>query len=253
MVVGQRMPNSLAILIPCRLNSRRLPGKALINIGAKALIHHVYDNTYKALNNIKADIFVCTDSIQIINYLKIWDIPYIQTSSSPINGTERIAEAVITNNLEYDFYIDVQGDEPFVNNEIIKCVSDQLFKNNKEDEIIVLPHQKIGNTEASRVSTVKLVTDEKNRVLYMSRAKIPFIHDKEKINMTYKKHLSVIGFTKKSLEVYACLSTGKIEAKEDIELLRALEHGIVIMSPLSTTQSFSIDIQEDLEKARKLL
>ena len=63
MVGGQLMPSNILVLIPCRLNSRRLPGKALKMIGGIPIIHHVYKNTKIALENasLKADLAVCTD------------------------------------------------------------------------------------------------------------------------------------------------------------------------------------------------
>ena len=257
MEVGPLMLNSknIAVLIPCRYNSRRLPGKALKKIGSKPLIHHVFQNTLNSLKNIdiKADVAVCTDSELIIEYLEKESIPFYQTSSNPINGTERIAEAIKTYNLEYEYYIDVQGDEPFINNEILLCVKNSLFKYKSFEDIIILPHQEINFDEAERNSIVKLVLDNENFVMYMSRSLIPYVHLKEKIHLKYKKHLSVIGFTKKSIDKYSSVRNGEIQILEDIELLKALESGTKIFSPLSTSSTFSIDTNDDLEKARKML
>ena len=244
----------LGVLIPCRYNSKRLPGKALKKIGDKPLIHHVYLNTLRALSmfDIEFDIFICTDSELIVDYLKKESIPFYKTSSDPINGTERIAETINKYELNYDYYIDVQGDEPFINQEIIGCVVNSLIKFNRNDDIVILPHQLIKMDEAQRESVVKLVLDEHNYVLYMSRACIPFEHKKNGEEIIFKKHLSVIGFTLASINKYN-YPKGAIYKIEDIELLKLLEIGTRIFSPLSNSSTFSIDTEEDLENARKIL
>ena len=256
MVGGQLMPSNILVLIPCRLNSRRLPGKALKMIGGIPIIHHVYKNTKIALENasLKADLAVCTDSNEIIDYLKTQELEYYETSSIPINGTERICEAIKKYNLDYDYYIDVQGDEPFINSEILNCVTNELFKFHYSDDVIVLPHQLISFTEANRESIVKLVLNNKNNVMYMTRSLVPYKHiRKESEKILYKKHLSVIGFTSYSIKKYTDLENSYCQSIEDIELLKALENETDIVSPLSTTNTFSIDTEEDFTKACQLI
>ena len=244
----------IGVLIPCRYNSRRLPGKALKLIGDKPLIHHVYQNALNALSSfdIEFDISICTDSDLIIDYLKKVSIPYYKTSSYPINGTERITETIQKYKLKYDYYIDVQGDEPFINEEIVSCVKNSLMQFKPTDDVVILPHQLIKLEEAKRNSVVKLVLDCENYVLYMSRACIPVEHSKNNIDIKFKKHLSVIGFTRASINKYSNLG-GAIYKMEDIELLKLLEIGTKIFSPLSNSSTFSIDTEEDLQKARELI
>lgn len=256
MAGGQSMHNKILVLIPCRLNSRRLPGKALKMIGGIPIIHHVYKNTKYSLAKafIKADVAVCTDSNEIISYLSKHDIKYYKTSSNPINGTERICEAIKNYNLIYDYYIDVQGDEPFINSEILSCVTNELFKYDSTNDIIVLPHQLISFAEANRDSIVKLVLNTENNVMYMTRSLVPYKHlKKESQEVLYKKHLSVIGFTANSIRKYTDMENTYCQNIEDIELLKALENETKIVSPLSITNTFSIDTEEDFRKACQLL
>ena len=248
------MPSSIGIFIPTRLNSRRLPRKALIDINGKPLIPHVYLNAHRAAIEcgLSVDIKVCTDSEEIIAYLASYNIPFLRTSSRPSNGTERIAEAYQSHNLCYDYILDLQGDEPFVNHEILSVVTNNLFQLSPHDPTIILPHQLISAEQATSNSIIKLVTTPAGNVLYMSRAVIPS-HHKEPAPLSYKKHLSLIGFTNTALAAYSTFYPQSCESFEDIELLRALEHNIKIISPYSASETFSIDSPDDLEKAREIL
>jgi len=248
------------VLIPCRLNSTRLPGKALKRLGDKTLIETVYFNAKQALEEIEldADVAVCTDSSEIANTLAASSVPTYITSSTHRNGTERIAECIKRHELKHEFIIDIQGDEPFVNAEIIEVVAREVETQGRlgsQREYIVLPHQLMTYEEARRDSVVKMVLNRHGHVMYMSRALIPQIHkpDDNRNVTSYAKHLSVIGFTRSALSRYAELERGEHESLEDIELLRALEDGIVIVSPRSSSSTFSIDTEDDLCKARDLM
>ena len=126
------LEKKISILIPCRLLSRRLPKKALRYVTEqKTLIELVYSNTLKAIKELKQDDFqlwVCTDSKDIELLLKSKSIPCLMTKDSHKNGTERIAECLERYNINSEFIIDVQGDEPFVTSQMIGLVVDNLRK-----------------------------------------------------------------------------------------------------------------------------
>ena len=255
------MPKSrFIVLIPCRLNSTRLPGKALKKLGDKTLIETVYFNAKQAIEEIglDAEIAICTDSSEIANTLAASGVPMYMTSSAHTNGTERIAECITRYDLKHEFIIDIQGDEPFVNAEILEVVAREIQVQGNlggQKTCIVLPHQLMTYEEAARDSVVKIVRNRHGHVMYMSRALIPQTHkvgDKSNAAI-YAKHLSVIGFTRSALLRYAKLERGQHEAREDIELLRALEDGIMIVSPRSNSRTFSIDTEDDLRKARNMI
>ena len=255
------LEKKISILIPCRLSSRRLSKKALRYVtNQKTLIELVYENTLKAIKELKQEEFqlwVCTDSKEIDILLKSNSIPCLMTKDSHKNGTERIAECLERYDINSEFIIDVQGDEPFVSSEMISLVIDNLRKFSKQyknESIVIIPHQKINYEEALRESIVKIVTSNNQRVLYLSRYPIPYIHKKDEFKyFQYKKHLSVIGFNRKALLNFNKYKLEGLEKVEDIELLRSLNNGSLIFSPFSETSSFSIDTIEDLEKARDIL
>ena len=139
----------------------------------------------------------------------------------------------------------IQGDEPLVSPKHIDKVIDYHKKNLSAD--IVLPTLKIKFAENQNI--VKVVTDNKKNVLYLSRAKIP-LEFKNK-SPFFKKHLSIISFKKDALIKYSKSNKSNLEKIEDIELLRALETGLKIKTIDLIGDSFSIDVMADFIKAKK--
>lgn len=225
------------VLIPSRLNSTRLPGKALLDIGGLPMVVRVFKQAEKCMDI--ADVYVCTDSDEISKVVKSFGGKVIMTSRNHQNGTTRIAEAK-SFLPSYDLYVDVQGDEPFINpehiTEVIKC-----HVSYKPD--IVLPVLSINETKDS---DVKVVTDISGRVLYLSRSKIPFHYVR---NSEYLKHLSIISFSPNALDKYASLPMSNLESIEGVELLRAVENGMHIQTVKLVGDSFSIDTKLDYERA----
>ena len=102
------------ILIPTRINSKRLPAKALLQIEDIPLIMHTYKRA--CMSKLADEVYVCTDSFEIIEVCKKYDAKFIKTKSTHKNGTDRISEAAKKLNLKSkDLIIDVQGDEPLIN------------------------------------------------------------------------------------------------------------------------------------------
>jgi len=223
------------ILIPTRLESKRLPSKALLKIENLSIILHTY---YRAkLSKLADEVYVCTHSNKIINECKKYNIKYIKTSNLPRNGTERIAEAIKKiKSHKKDTIIDVQGDEPLIDpKNIDKTI--KFFKKNKFN--IVVPNIKISANQAINENIVKMIVNNKN--------KIPFLHNLKK--KFFLKHLSVIVFTKESLLKYSKLKKSKYEMIESIELLRAIENNLNLGSITLTGDSFSIDVINDYKNA----
>ena len=227
------------ILIPSRLNSTRLPGKALLDIGGLPMVVRVFKQAEKCMD--VAEVYVCTDNNDISKVVQSYGGKVIMTSSNHENGTTRIAEAK-TFLPKYDLYIDVQGDEPFINpahiTEVIRC-----HEQYKPD--IVLPVLSINETKNS---DVKVVTDISGRVLYLSRSSIPFHHHRKS---EYLKHLSIISFSPNAIDKYASLPMSSLESVEGVELLRAVENGMHIQTVKLVGDSFSIDTKVDYERALK--
>ena len=228
-------------LIPSRLGSKRLPGKALADLSGMPVVVHVAKRAL--LSNHLNDVVVCTDSQEIIDKCSKFGVKSILTSSECRNGTKRIAS--VAHKYDFDFAIDIQGDEPLVNPYHIDLVAKSISKNMKNEEIII-PTLEVPYTSPETI--VRVQSSLTGRIMTLSRANIPHRYSLP-VN-TIQKHLSVIGFTKNALNKYAKLEPTINEISEDIELLRALENDMNLYSIPVEGNSFSIDVQDDLLKAR---
>ena len=229
-------------LIPSRINSSRLPQKPLLEIEGIPLVIHTYRRA--KLSKKLDDIFICCDDEKIMNVAKKFKAKAIMTSSHHTNGTERICEAYLKIKKKYDFIVDVQGDEPLISPYHIDQVVDFHLKNKNMD--IILPHLQVENLNNPNI--VKIVTDKKDNVLFLSRAQIPFAFKLP--SKKIKKHLSIISFSPQALIKYSKAKKTNLEQIEDIELLRALEIGLKIKTLKMKGDSFSVDIIKDLKNAK---
>ena len=103
--------SKVVAIIPSRLNSSRLPNKALADIDGMPMIVHVFKRCL--LSNSLSEVYVATDSIAIKNVVESYGGNVIMTSSHHETGTDRIAEAAQL--IDADIIVNVQGDEALVN------------------------------------------------------------------------------------------------------------------------------------------
>lgn len=229
-------------LIPTRLNSTRIPQKSLLMISKMPLIVHVYKRA--KLSKQLDDIFVCCDDKLVLNVLKKYGATSKITSPNHSNGTERIYEGYKLINKKYDLIVDIQGDEPLLSPNHIDQVIEFHKKNMDYD--IILPNIKIKYLNNPNI--VKVLFNKKKEVVYLTRANVPF-HFKS-VPRFINKHLSIISFKPKALELFAKSKKSVYEKFEDIELLRAIDLGLKIKTVELIGDSFSVDVEEDYEKAK---
>ncbi len=234
------------IIIPARIGSSRFPNKVLANIGGMPMVIR----TAKAVEDID-DVAIATDSQEVIDIAEKYNIKAVMTREDHQSGTDRIYEAAQKLELDEDeIIINVQGDEPFIETEVVQAIHN-LTNKNKDNERIMMNscYKIIPNPEADDPNIVKVVTDDEDIALYFSRAKIPYPRDHH--FDSYKGHLGIYGFTVKSLRKFCMLSPAPLEHIEKLEQLRALYHGYQVAMAEVITESFGIDTPEDLEKAIK--
>ena len=236
------MTKKILGLIPVRLGSTRLPAKALLPINNLPLIIHVYKRA--KLSKKLDDVIICCDDNKIAKVAKKYGAKILLTSKHHLNGTERICEAYKILKKKYDFIVDIQGDEPFISPHHIDEVIKFHLKNSDVD--IILPTLKINSVNNTNI--IKVVTDLKNKVLYLSRANIPY--EFKKVNKYIRKHLSIISFKPEALIKFSKSTQTVLEKIEDVELLRALELGMKIKSLTLKGDSFSVDVIDDYNKAK---
>ena len=231
-------------LIPSRLNSTRLKEKPLLNIDGLPIIIHSYKRA--KLSNILDDVIVCTDHYKIYDLVKKFGGKACMTSKKHKNGTERIYE--VAKKKKVQLIIDIQGDEPLVSPDSIDRVI-KFHKKNKNFDIVV-PCIEVKNNISSK-NLVKVIFSKKGKVVYFSRSVAPFDYHDKKIK--YYKVLSVVSFKPQALRKYNKFRMSRIEKIEGIELLRAIENNIKIGTFVIKTDSFSVDVNEDLQKAIELM
>jgi 3-deoxy-manno-octulosonate cytidylyltransferase (CMP-KDO synthetase) len=230
-------------LIPVRIESSRLPNKALVEIASLPMITHVVRRSM--MSKLLDRVIVCTDSPVICNICIENKFEVVLTKNSHSNGTERIAEAARILKLHKDtIVIDIQGDEPLLDPVMIDNVVRFCQKNNYD---IVVPYLEV--VEANSKNRVKLVVSG-NKVIYMSRSVVPFNYLK---NTTFCKHLSIIGFKYEALLKFADSPPLKLEEIEGIELLRAIELGLSVGTFKENGESLAVDTEEDLQKVQQMI
>ena len=240
------MKNKFVIIIPARFESSRFPGKPLIDLCGKSMIHRVWERCCLALpQNL---VYVATDSLNISEHCEALGIQVIMTSSSCLTGTDRVYEA--SKKIKADIYINVQGDEPLIDPEDIKQV---IALSDSNPDNIVNAMCPISNELDFVSSTVpKVVTRPDGRLLYMSRAAIPTNKKLEFISA--KKQVCIYAFPKASLVDFSKVKNKTpLEEVEDIEILRFLELGYEVNMIEVSASSVAIDIPNDVARVEAIL
>ena len=233
-------------LIPARLNSLRLPNKPLLQIDNIPLIIHVMKRVMMCKEIHK--VIVCADDVKIKNLVDKYGGTCMLTSKSHRNGTERINE-VAAKFKKYKLVIDVQCDEIFIKPQQLTQLI-KFHKKNKKFDIIV-PNKIISQKKANNINVVKMISNQKNKVLYMTRSLAPsFFRQKKTI---YKKHLDFISFSSQGLKAYSKLKKSINELSEGIELNRAVDNGMSVGTFSVGGDNFSINTKIDLLLAKKII
>ena len=229
---------TFAVVIPARYESSRFPGKPLVDICGKPMIQHVWERCCQAVG--KNRVYVATDDTRIQNAVQVFGGQVVMTSSSCLTGTDRLAEANLQ--LDCDFIVNVQGDEPLVNPDDIITVIEVFLKTGNVTNAMC----PIASEQEFRSFTVPKVTfSESGKLLYMSRAGIPLTKTGE-YQFGYKQ-VCIYAFSKEQLAFfYSNKVKTRYEQVEDIEILRFLESGYSVDMVEVEAGSIAVDVPEDL-------
>ena len=227
-------------LIPARVESKRFYGKLLKKLSGLPIILRTYQSALKT--NVFDEVYVVTDSDQIIDLLKSVNGKYLTSSSFHESGTDRIAE--VAADLEYDIIVNLQGDEPFIDKSSIEKLVNE-FKN-IEVEMASLMRKFNEKEELNNPNNVKVIVDKDNYSINFSR--IPMNSDTDNY-----KHIGVYAFRKQTLIEFSKMEKTIMEKKERIECLRYIENGKKIKMVKTDFSGISIDTPEDLIRAEEYL
>ena len=233
-------------VIPARYSSTRFPGKPLADICGKPMIWWVYQQVSK----IEAfDEVVCAvDDDRIKDMCETYDMKYVITKSDHPEHISRIHE--VSEKLEADYYVCINGDEPLISRECIVPVLPKEF----HDEPYFGGAMRVLTDPAETIDFAKIklaVSDVTGRCLYMSRTPVPYPRGTLFIN--YKKYVGVECFNKAALDFFVNTPMGSLEKAEDIDHLRFLENGVDLHFNYVESESISVDTPKDLEKVRTIM
>jgi len=244
------------VVIPARYDSKRLPGKPLLDIAGKPMLQHVYE---RAVESGADSVVIATDDTRIAEAAQKFSAPYCMTSSEHRTGTDRVAEACTALEYEEDeIVICLQCDEPLIPPDIIKKLARDL---EGQDTVKVAsvcePITSIDDIFDPNI--VKVVLNHRNFALYFSRAPIPWQRgafdrqdpSKIELNGNYFRHIGLYAYRVGFLNSYIDWSDAPIENIESLEQLRILWHGGRIRMFLAKKSvPHSVDTEQDLEKVR---
>lgn len=248
-------PMKIIAVIPARYASSRFFAKVLVDINGKPMIEHVFNQAKKATQ--LSDVFIATDNKIVFDKVKEFTPNVLMTSETHISGTDRIAEAALfleEKGVEFDYIINIQGDEPFIQPEQIDGLAAILLEN-KTTQLATLV-SKIKDTETLFDSNVvKAIFDKNNKAIYFSRNPIPFVRNVDKNQRekwlsehNFYRHIGMYAYQKEALQQITKLAPSSLELAESLEQLRWIENGFEIKVAITPYESIGIDTPKDLEK-----
>lgn len=242
-------------IIPARYASTRLNGKPLLHIDGKPMIQWVYERAKKA--KLTNDVIAATDDKRVFDAVRYFGGKAVMTSHEHRTGTDRIAEAA--DGLNVDIIVNVQGDEPLIEPEMIDAAIRPLA-NDSEIVAATLKTKIKDEKELNNPNVVKVVTDKNDFALYFSRLPIPYVREQEnpprpleKGGLGHFKHIGLYVYRKDFLLKFARMKPTPLEEAEKLEQLRVLENGYKIKVVETKHDSIGVDTEEDLEKVRKIV
>jgi len=231
-------------VIPVRLESTRLPRKALRLICGHSMIEWVYRRARQWPGFER--LLVATDSEEVMAHCSQAGIPATMTSAAHRSGSDRVIE--VMGRESADIYVNIQGDEPMVTARHIEL----LMAPFRERPATAVSTLKVAITreEAANPNDVKVVTGSDGQALYFSRSPIPY--DRAGAGgVPYYKHLGLYAYTREALGAFSKLASSELETAEALEQLRFLENGILITVVETTEDTVGVDTEDDLRKVEE--
>ena len=238
-------------IIPARYASTRFPGKPLALIAGKPLIQHVVERCQLA--GSLSDVIVATDDT------RIWEVTQNfcrteMTSPDHPTGTDRLAE--VAQGCDCDAVVNIQGDEPLIDPEVINAVAGAL----KGNEMSTAATRIHAPEEYDNANVVKVVVNTAGRALYFSRRTIPCLRDAANRSVAeqlaafpFLKHIGIYGYRREVLLRLVKCPASPLEQAEKLEQLRALENGIAIAVVQVEYDSVGVDVPADVKRVEKIL
>lgn len=236
------------IIIPARIGSSRLPSKVIADINGKMMIERVYE---ACISCKIGDVFVATDSEIVKQKIESIGGTAILTESNLPSGSDRIYNALtkIDPNKQYNYIINVQGDVPNISPQTIIDVKDLLVSSNADiaTPICIIDEEAKKNKPSVVKAVVVFKGKDYGRAIYFTRSTCP------SGDGDLYEHIGLYAYTRSALEKFVSLQQSPLEKRESLEQLRAIENDMIIYAKVVKDIPLSIDVIEDLERARKVI
>lgn len=229
------------VIIPARYGSSRYPGKPLVHLLDKPMVLWVAELSAKALG--QENVYVATEDRRIADIVKRAGYQAVMTTDDALTGTDRLAQAA--QDIAADIFINVQGDEPLAEPADILRVRDAKLAN--MDDIINGFSWVSEQEDPHSVNIPKVITNENQQLIYMSRVAIPGFKDAKNAPARYKKQVCIYAFTREELAAFRAFGRkSELEQCEDIEILRFLEIGKKVRMIETQPGSLAVDVPSDV-------
>ena len=238
---------SILGIIPARYESTRFPGKVLADINGKSMVQRVYEQAVKSkyLNKV----VIATEDDAVVEHVRQFGGEVLITKANHASGTDRCFEALQLQSTNYDYVINIQGDEPFIDPRQIDELGELL---DGTVELATLIKKITTIDELFNLGEVKTVFNKDMQALYFSRQPIPYYRNAAELDwlqqQDYYKHIGIYAYRADILEKISKLPVSVLEKAESLEQLRWLENGLKIKLAFTEFESICIDTKEDLEK-----
>jgi 3-deoxy-manno-octulosonate cytidylyltransferase (CMP-KDO synthetase) len=237
----------VAIVIPSRYASKRLPGKALLRQTGKYLVQHVYEQACCA--KLARQVIVATDDPRIVAAVESFGGRVVLTRRDHPSGSDRVAE--VARQLDCDVVINLQGDEPLVDPRSLDALAEILLHDpSAAMATLAVPIDTVEQWQDP--NCVKVVCDSRGRALYFSRAAIPHVRD-GRPNLSrepshFLQHLGIYAYRREFLLQLTCLPPHPLEQLEKLEQLRVLALGYPISVGIVHHTAIGVDTYEDYQR-----
>jgi 3-deoxy-manno-octulosonate cytidylyltransferase (CMP-KDO synthetase) len=234
------------IVIPARFASTRFPGKPIAELWGKPLVQHVYERARQA--RLASRVIIATDDTRIATIARDFGAEVAMTRADHPSGTDRVAEVAAS--IIADLWVNVQGDEPLLQPEMIDAAIAPLAADPSIPMgTLCCPIEEAA--ELANPNVVKVVFDQDGFALYFSRLPIPFVRDHGPGVARYR-HIGLYAYRRDFLLQVGRLAPTPLERAEKLEQLRVLEHGHRIKVVVVPHTSPGVDTPADLERLQAM-
>lgn len=245
------------VVVPARYAATRLPGKPLADLAGEPMVQHVWR---QAMRSDALEVVIATDDVRIQEVAQSFGAKVIMTAASHPSGTDRIAEVTQICRWPADaVVVNVQGDEPLLPPEVINQVA-ELLAAQPECEMATLCEPLTDHSELFDSNLVKVVSDERGRALYFSRAPVPWIKqagNQAQVPLpadTFYRHLGIYAYRVGLLQAFTQWPVARLEQTESLEQLRILAKGVgIAVAPTCRPTPGGVDTEADLARIRAKL